>query len=287
MMAGRCVQYLQDRARLQAERSELIDPLLSRGSTLDSALAVLALPTPRPTQARDLREQADRLTQEIEALRTMLVGRPTQAWLGRDRAEVLQQLTEMTRERSRKALLARAYALEGKERVALLERLRVEKQELTERIDLLTQPYEQRLSWLQERVGRHGDAFKDAMRGFARIDEVHGINIQAARLHTVISEGRLSFNWTDARGDMVASAYVWLRARPDKQLDPPLILGRYPVLLQGREETQISAGHFLIEFRVDVDELKGEARVLEIATRLLDIDGLGRLVPRLGSKGLD
>lgn len=286
-MAGWCVTYLRERTELQTTRSAKLDPLQTRSRSLDSAMAILSLPTARASQAQTLREQASGLDEQINQLARVLEGYPSEAWYGQHRSVVQEKIASLFQSRSRKALLAQAHGAQGQDRATLLEQLRLEKEALAARIDAITDPFEQRLKWLREQVQQHDDAFEQAMRGFGLIAEVQGASVQAVRVHSVIAEGRLTYSWTDRRGAMVASAHLWLRAQPDEDIQPPVVLGRYPVLLQNRQEAQISAGHFLIEFRVSIDELSGEQRVLETATKLLDIDALGRLTPRVGHKGLD
>ncbi|MFN3168559.1 MAG: hypothetical protein ACE37H_15985 [Phycisphaeraceae bacterium] len=285
--AGRCVRYLRERARLQQQRAQTLDPLMSRSRAIDSAMSVLSLPSARPAQARALRVEVRELDEQINALRDALAGQPSDSIRRKRVADIRTDVKALEQTRMRKSLLARSHAADGRARVALLDQLREEKQGLTDRIDQTTDPYDRRVRWLSDAVRRHDDAFKQAMHRFGRIAEVGGTSVQAVRVHTVISEGRLSFSWTDAQGSVVASAILRLTADPDPYHQPPFVLERYPVLLQGRQETQILAGHFHIEFRVGVDALSGEDRVLDTATKLLDIDALGRLIPRLGSGGLD
>jgi hypothetical protein len=285
--AGRSVRFMRERARLQAARRGVLEPLTRRSRALDSAMSVLALPAARPTEARTLGGQVEAIDQQIESLLDALTGAPSDDQRGKTRDQLEQEIQELRRTRMRAALLAQAHAADGRARVALLDRLRLEKQALTDRIERATDPYDRRVRWLNASLREHNDAFKQAMHRFGRIAELGTTSVQAVRVHTVNSEGRLQFSWTDARGSIVASAIVRLTAEPDPYHEPPFVHGRYPVLLQGRQETQILAGHFHIEFRVSIDALLGEARVLDAATKLLDIDALGRLVPRLGRGGLD
>ncbi len=285
--AGRCLAYLIERSRLQTERAGQLEPMLARSSALDSALNVLAVPAPRPDRARETDAEAHALAQQVADLTRVLDGRSTEAGQDLPSKALREEITELQTSLARHRLLARAHAAAGRDRVALRDQLHLEKQDLSERIDAVAQPFEQHLDWLRGRVNRHSGPFEQAMRRYARLAEVGGITAQAVRVHATISEGRLSFSWTDARGSIIASAQLRMRVRPDTQTDPPVVHGRYPVLIQNQQETQISAGYFLIDFRVGVDGLAGETRVLDCATELLDIDGLGRLVPRLGDQGLN
>lgn len=284
---GKSVAHLIATDQLEAQRHASIAPMLARRSALHSALAILALPTPNPSVARQLREETDRHRQEIARLEHVLAGSRAAPDDPTTRSAIGDRVRTLRNTCNQKQLLASAYEAQGNDRLKLLEQVRAQEQALSQEMQAITAHYKQRSAWLEERTKQFNDSFQRAMHRYARIAELGTVSVQASRVYATINQGRLTFSWTDRTGANVASAMLKIRPRPDAYDHPPYVLERYPVLLQGQQEAQISAGYFLIEFRVAMEELAGEQEVLEAATKLLDIDGLGRLVPRLGSNGLD
>ena len=284
---GRCVAMLVERARLEKDYQSIIEPLWLGRNTLNTTLAILSLPTPSAGQARQLELETREHEQEIEKLHRVLEGKEPATQAYPTRTAITQRIALLHRTCSQNQLFAKAHAAEGGKRIALLEETRAQVQTLSDRIQTIETHYQQRQNGLKQHNLLFNESFQDALYPYAHLAELGTVNVQAVRIHGSINDGRLTLSWTDAKGSIVASAMLKLRARPDDDDQPPLVMDRYPILLQARQEVQISAGYFLIEFRVGVDELAGESRVLDCATRLLDIDALGRMIPRLGSNGLN
>lgn len=285
--AGHCIRFLRDRDRLMLERSAALGPLLARRDALDDAVSLLGSIGPQPMRAGALEQEVQRLDEQITEIRSVLGGKLSEKWLGMTRSAIENRLDKLVETRAAKVLLADVHATPARQRESRIELLLQQRQAAAQRIDATAQVYDQRQDESRSAILKHQFGIQLAMHSFGRLGEMYGVSVQAVQLRVVPTEGRLHFNWTDHLGTVIASAVLQLKQDPPVLADAPRVLDRYPLVRQDERSIEFAAGYFVVAFQVRTEAFSGEARVIDVVDRLLDLDRLHRLTPRLGPRGLD
>ncbi|MEM1353429.1 MAG: hypothetical protein AAGC44_13955 [Planctomycetota bacterium] len=287
-VTGQCLEY-REKSRLIEDRLEQAIRVPSeRLKAVAAALRVVA--NPRPPQVQRVEAQlVDTQTavyrERIVRLRRLLRGelRPEDEVMSR--SEVLSMIDHLHQEVARFTLLAKAYHAEDPwDRQRLQGLLALEKIELEELIQQRREPYRVMQDQLKNQAQGLSDNLDRVMHPYGRQARVGEVETEAVRVSSRYEHGLIQFRWLDRRGQLVASAHLNLRSRPDTDRTPPLLNDRYPVVEQNQQEVTLGVGYFEVRFRADDQNLAGDRRVLDAVQKLLDLEGLSRLVPRVGGE---
>lgn len=283
-ITGQCLTYQQEVRGLQDELEEAVRLPTERLSAVNAALQVVGLAQrDNAGQAQAMRARAQEIQAQIRYHQDLLRGeaRPEDEALPREQVEA--ELQALHRELDRVELLAQVYAADDPwERQRLQGTLALEKLELEQLVEVRRQPYRDQIDRLREQARGLSELLDQAMKPFGRPASVGELQTEAVRVNSRFEHGLIQFRWLDRRGQMVASAQVNLRAQPETDRVPPLLLDRYPILQQSQQEVIVGVGYFQVQFRSDSQDLIGEGRVLEAVQRLLDLEALSQLVPQVG-----
>lgn len=286
LLAGASLDHQAHEKRLREEVRASVVELEGSIRALMQASQALAGPRPDPEAADLARLRVAAQDREREQIERWLRGEDTPDEPGVSRTALRIRLTELARERRGAALLIQAHELEGEfERGQLRAELIGRVEALRDDIKRITEPVFEALTGLDAIAAERSGPFAEALAAFGRsapAGPAAGLTVRAAGW---FQHGQVSLRWTNKEGRLIATAQVRVRPSTDPEPAPPLLMGRFAIDAHTDQDATVSVGHFLIAFHVSADELKGEPRVLEALTQLLDLEALASVRPERGPAG--
>lgn len=288
-LSGQCLVLQAKLRRLQRDLEGAIQPASDRLNAVNAALQVMGRPRRADgVELRSLRDQAREIQERIVYNQALLRGEQRPAEHAVTRQEIEAQLLELQRKQRRVLLLLEAYDLQDPwERQRLEATLSFQKFDLEQELQSLRDPFRAKIDQLRTHAGAMGEQMESVFAAFGRPEAVGPIQTEAVRLSSRFEHGLISYSWMDRRGQLVATADLNLRPEPEANPTPPLLSQRFPILQHDNQQVIASVGYFEVRFRVNAQALMNNQRVLEAAQQLLDLDALDRLVPQVGSQGVN
>lgn len=288
-LSGQCLVLQAELRRLQRDLEGAIQPASDRLNAVTAALQIMGRPRRADgVELRTLREQAREIQERIAYNQAVLRGEQRPVEHAVTRREIEDQLLELQSKQRRVLLLLQAYDLEDPwQRQRLEATLSFQKIDLEQELQVLRDPFRAKIDRLRTQAGVLGEQIESVFVAFGRSEAVGPIQTEAFRLSSRFEHGLISYSWMDRRGQLVATADLNLRPAPEANPAPPLLGQRFPILQHDNQQVIASVGYFEVRFRVNAQALMSNQRVLEAAQRLLDLEALGRLVPQVGSQGVN